>query len=128
MQIFSKRISSAGIITGINVSNPHNDRTIRVKALWDTGCSISSISSSVVNRLELEPIGDRIQITSAVGYHWQHHYKVNLNFDNNNFIKNFTVLDFPRVDDVEFLIGMDLIQKGRLLIENNRASFSFIVK
>ena len=128
LQIFSKRISSAGIITRLNLSNPYNNRTIRVKTLWDTGCSDSSISSSVVEHLGLEPIGDRIQMTSAVGHHWQHHYKVNLYFDGNNFIKNFTVLDFPRVDDVNFLIGMDLIQKGRLLIENNRASFSLIVR
>ncbi|MHB9012398.1 MAG: aspartyl protease family protein [Ignavibacteriaceae bacterium] len=128
LQIFSKKVSSnTGIITRLKISNPYDGRTITVKALWDTGCSDSSISSSVVERLRLEPIGDRIQMTSAVGFHWQHHYKVNLNFDNNNFIKNFTVLDFPRVDDVEFLIGMDLILKGRLLIENSSASFCFMV-
>ena len=128
LKIFSKKVSSnSSIITRLYISNPQDEESIMVKALWDTGCSESSISSSVVERLRLKPIGDLIKITSAVGYHWQHRYNVNLNFDNNTFIKNFTVLDLPPIDDIEFLIGMDIILKGRLLIENNRASFSFIV-
>ena len=121
--VFNQKIKNGEIVTNVTLSDTDNKIYTTAPAVWDTGCSQSSIGESLAETLNLQPIATT-RIKSVVGYHNQFLYKVNFHFKD-YLIKDLIVSDMPEVDEIKILIGLDIISKGRLVVEKKRASFEF---
>lgn len=95
--------------------------------LWDTGASGTVISSDVVNKLGLLPIG-KTKAYNANGEAIVNVYLINL------FLPNKVAFPFIKVTEgilngIDLLIGMDVISLGDFSITNvsNKTTFSFRV-
>lgn len=88
------------------------------KAVWDTGATSSVIAESVVRRLGLKPI-DTGALFTATGQAEVPVYLLDVHLAGNLTIRNLRVFGSPMENrDVEFLVGMDIISKGKLVIDN----------
>lgn len=96
------------------------------KGLWDTGASKSSITQKIVDDLNLTPIGNTT-ISTANGVVAVNTYFVDIGLPNGVTIKNVLVSCADLGDDIDILIGMDIIRHGDFSITNinNRTTFSF---
>lgn len=97
------------------------------KAMWDTGASRSVISSNVVRALHLKPVTKMTAHTpssSAVTFG----YYIDLYLPNNLKIDNLLVMEADPYG-CDMLIGMDVITKGDLMVNNSdgKTSFTFRV-
>lgn len=93
--------------------------------LWDTGASGTVISSTVVEQLNLKPIG-KVKTFHANGESLVNVYAINI------FLPNQVGFHFVRVTEgvlngFHFLIGMDIINMGDFSITNvaGNTTFSF---
>ena len=96
------------------------------KGLWDTGASKSSITQKIVDDLNLTPIGNAT-ISTANGIVTVNTYFVNIGLPNRVTIRDVLVSCADLGDDIDILIGMDIIRHGDFLITNtnNKTTFSF---
>ena len=96
------------------------------RGIWDTGASKSSIDKRVVSELGLFPIGKE-NISTANGIATVNTYLVNLTLPNQVTVANVSVTGTDLGNDVDILIGMDIIQLGDFSITNinNTTTFSF---
>lgn len=103
------------------------DKNIPVTAAWDTGTAYTCISRELANQLKLEPIGINSLHTSN-GIHDSKRYMVDIML-NNRAIYTLKVAEHPFIhnDNVDLLIGMDIISEGDFTIStyNGKTSFSF---
>lgn len=92
----------------------------KVRAVFDTGASRSSVPTFVINTLKLNPTGNFDIIMDASG-----HNQFLLTY-NMTFIIDGKQIDFePTIRSIPFmLIGMDIISQGKLVIENNVLEFT----
>lgn len=100
---------------------------IQFMGLWDTGASGSVISKTVVDKLDLKPIG-KSKVFHANGESIVNVYAINL------FLPNQVGFQFVKVTEgilngFELLIGMDIITTGDFSITNvgGKTTFSFRV-
>lgn len=99
------------------------------RALWDTGASITCISTNVVNKLSLTPSG-RQTIQTPGGQKIVNTYLVDVSLPN-----GVTFSDVPVCDSeigsqgLDVLIGMDLISLGDFSItqQGGKTMFSFCI-
>ena len=97
------------------------------KALWDTGASRSVISSNVVRALHLKSVTKMKAYTPSSSYE-PYGYYIDLYLPNDLKIENLLVMEGePYRCDI--LIGMDVITKGDLMVNNSdgKTSFTFRV-
>lgn len=114
------------IDSNIRNENMSIDINKKWRGLWDTGASKSSIDKRVVNELGLTPIGKEM-ISTANGVISVNTYFVNLTLPNHVTIKNVLVTCADLGNDIDILIGMDIIRHGDFSITNtnNSTTFSF---
>jgi hypothetical protein len=101
-----------------NKPTPAGLQSYRTKALWDTGASKSVLSTSVVQKLGLTPIG-KCQVHHGDGESERNTYVVNFRLPNTVGFAGMVVTDFPPShNSFEVLVGMDVIRHGDLSISN----------
>ena len=98
------------------------------RGLWDTGASQSSITQRIVDYLGLIPVGNT-NISTANGNVRVNTYLVNIGLPNQVLIPNVLVSCADLGEDIDVLIGMDIICHGDFSITNNnrKTTFSFRV-
>lgn len=96
------------------------------RGLWDTGASKSSITQRIVDDLNLIPVGNA-NISTANGLVTVNTYFVDFGLPNGVTVKNVLVSCADLGDDIDVLIGMDIIRHGDFSITNvnNKTTFSF---
>ena len=96
------------------------------RGLWDTGASKSSINQKIVDDLSLIPVG-KINISTANGVVPVNAYFVDIGLPNGVTVKNVLVSCADLGNDIDVLIGMDIIRHGDFAITNtnNKTTFSF---
>ncbi len=105
----------------------HDHRIIQVKALWDTGASISCISDRLVQQLDLHLL-DHEKVVTASGVENMPLLMGHLVFPNQTHFLGWEILQFRYGDDdCDLIIGMDVINQGDFSITNfgGRTLFSF---
>ena len=111
----------------VSVFNPleHLPKTLKFKALWDTGAMASVISSNVVHSLGLKPVG-KARVFHANGESMVYTYLINISLPNNIDFSSLLVTE-GMLSDTDVLIGMDIISKGDFAITafdgNTKLSF-----
>lgn len=96
------------------------------KGLWDTGASRSSITQRIVDDLALIPIG-QTNVSTANGIVPVNTYLVDIGLPNGVTIRNVTSSCCDLGEDIDILIGMDIIKHGDFSITNvnGKTTFSF---
>ena len=96
------------------------------RGLWDTGASKSSINKRIADDLSLIPVGN-INISTANGVVPVNTYFVDVGLPNGVTVKNVLVSCADLGDDIDILIGMDIIRHGDFSVTNvnNKTTFSF---
>lgn len=92
--------------------------------LWDTGASKSSITQRIVDDLQLIPVGST-NISTANGIVTVNTYFVDIWLPNHVTVKNVLVSCADLGDDIDVLIGMDIIRHGDFAITNTDKSTTF---
>lgn len=94
--------------------------------LWDTGASNSCINQRIVDDLSLIPIGNK-KISTANGMTIVNSYFVDIGLPNHVVVKNVLVSCADLGEDIDVLLGMDIITHGDFSITNtnNKTTFSF---
>lgn len=94
--------------------------------LWDTGASNSSIDKRVAEYLGLESAG-KVCLSTANGDIFVDSYFVNIGLPNGVIVENLFVSESDLGDEIDVLIGMDVISKGDFSITNfnGKTTFSF---
>lgn len=111
-------------------SNVRNTNKILVPkkwcGLWDTGASRSSITQRIVDDLDLIPVGNT-NISTANGVVTVNTYFVDFGLPNGVTVKDVLVSCSDLGDDIDILIGMDIIRHGDFAITNTnkQTTFSF---
>lgn len=86
-------------------------------ALWDTGASRSTISQRVVDHLHLTPVGIA-KVSTANGLADVKTYIVDIGLPNQVIVPNILVSCANLGDEIDALIGMDIITLGDFSITN----------
>ena len=108
----------------VSVNELHPEFT-PFKAIWDTGAMRSSISTAVVEKLGISPLGFA-RVFHADGESMQQVYVVNVLLPNNMEVKTVTVTE-AKMTDIDVLIGMDIISicDFALTSSGGKTKFSF---
>jgi hypothetical protein len=103
-------------------------KTIKVRALWDTGAMLSAITPEVAQGLNLVPF-NRVKVNGINNISMADMVKVSIKLPNLVDVKNSNVTVCNLVKDVDLLIGMDIIMLGDFCISNGerRTLFSFVI-
>ncbi len=98
------------------------------RALWDTGAGITSITKKVVDECQLVAIG-KIDITGVNGTSRCNLYLIELYLPNGVYVPELPVAESQGIlgDNIDLLIGMDIISLGDFAVNNynGRTSFTF---
>jgi len=95
-----------------------------IKALIDTGATITSISRAVATDLSLTPTG-RVQTLGVHGPGWSNQYFVNLTFTGSDItLENRLVLDMePHHEHFDMLIGRDILSAALFIYDGITGEF-----
>jgi predicted aspartyl protease len=95
------------------------------KAIWDTGAMKSVVSTRIVDRLGLSPIG-KIRVYHANGESLVGQYLVNIILPN-QIGCSFLQVTEGNISDTDVLIGMDIISRGDFAVTaaGGKTKFSF---
>ena len=98
------------------------------KAMWDTGSTLSGITQEIVDLLGLTPI-KKLTAHTSNGSVLVDVYKVSLVLPNNIMVGNVAVSCNNMDDDIDVLIGMNVIRLGDFALTNKdrKSTFSFRV-
>ena len=109
------------------VTVAHCDKLCRSEhncnAIWDTGATSSMITRRIAQKLNLHSIG-KVRIAGVHGAVNTNIYTVDIRFGNGFTIPNVTVSEADDGGGFDVLIGMDIINQGRLLIDGSGAGVS----
>lgn len=102
------------------------EASISWRALWDTGATTSLITPHIVEKCNLKPIGV-LEIAVAGNIHRVSSYFVDIRLPNNVTITNMTLGCIELPNNIDVLIGMDIITLGDFAITNagGRTMISF---
>lgn len=103
------------------------DKSIQVRAVWDTGAMTSCVSAHVVEQLSLIATG-KIKMHTPSGEDDRNTYLVDLRLPNDLLIEDLVVADSEiGSQSIGILIGMDVICRGDLAVSNydGKTVFSF---
>lgn len=110
------------IIFPVILCNPKNlSINICTNCLLDTGATVSCISNEVIDKLKLS-ICKETMVSDASGLFNAFTYKVNvfLKKDMHFSIEATKLSQFPEEISIGFILGMDILSKGDLLISNSK--------
>ncbi len=102
-------------------------KEIPVRAGWDTGSTYSCISKEFIEKYGLIPIGND-QLHSAYGTNNSGVYDIDILIHNTKiFNSTASMQPYIHADNVDLLIGMDVITEGdfRIYNSNGKICFSF---
>lgn len=101
-------------------------KSIKWKAVWDTGATKTCISPSVAKSLGVSPLGKATISTASEKIVECDTYCVDIILPNKVNAANFVVVE-SNLTDCDLLIGMDIIQQGDFAISNydGKTQFSF---
>lgn len=131
---FTERIplDSTGIYSYVKLMSPDvsQRKAVIAKAMWDTGATLSTISSRIFKELKL-PAGDNIKLSAPFGSLQSFKSKALVSICKNGVRIDTTVAiaDFSDCKDkTEVTLGLDFISKGDFALshdENGFPIFSF---
>lgn len=113
------------LINEVNIL--YNNKSLKVKALWDTGATSSCISHGVVESLALTSVGNKA-IQTPTGLGQVNEYLVDVLLPNNVKVNNLVVCDSEiGAQGIGILIGMDVINLGDFSVSNynQKTTFTF---
>jgi len=99
-------------------------RKITVSALWDTGATLSAITPDTAQKLNLVPF-NRVKVNGINNTSMADVVKISIKLPNLIELKNYNVAVCNLIKDVDFLIGMDIIQLGDFSISNGAGKTLF---
>ena len=127
-------IRSEGILdslrTSIAISSDIAEENINEPILWtgiwDTGANYTAIDKRVAKKLKLSPVG-MTNVFTANGIMEVNAYYINVGLPNGVIVKDLLVSESDLGDEIDVLIGMDVISKGDFSITNynGKTTFSF---
>jgi hypothetical protein len=96
------------------------------RGIWDTGATASCINQKIVDDLKLIPLG-KTEISTANGLKDVNTYLIDIGLPNNVIVQNVLVSCADLGNNLDLLIGMDIISLGDFAITNvnGRTIFSF---
>jgi predicted aspartyl protease len=105
-----------------------NSDAVDVYALLDTGASVTCISQTLADKLNLKTVGQGIMDTAG-GIHKTNLYYIDLLMRNDISFINIQAMEFTGSKRFDILIGMDILTLGDLAITNagQRTVISFRV-
>lgn len=96
----------------------YEDRSVRVRAVWDTGATNSCISTEAAKALSLVESG-KVRISTPSGNAERNTYLVDIELPNNVRIKDLVVSDSEIGGQaIGMLVGMDVIGAGDFSVSN----------
>lgn len=106
----------------IEIIETVSNHKAKIKAIWDTGATGTSVTSSVVKRLGLVPTGSAY-VNTAAGLTIQNTYTVNITLSSGVTIFSVIVYEVPGLaGGCDALIGMDIITLGDMSITNHNGN------
>lgn len=113
------------LITDIVIKN--KNKSVNVKALWDTGATTSAVSSRVVKELSL-PYVRTADVSMPISSDVVDVYMVTVQISDEIIYDNLEVFELPfENQETDFIIGMNIISTGEFHVSNinNITAFSF---
>ncbi len=107
------------LVTKVRLYSLSEDRTVECEAVWDTGAAYSGISHAMAVELQLLEIGKARQKT-ANGERVCSVYAIKATVwpsDGRPYISTPREFDVAKDSSIQFLIGMDIIKRGRFTTE-----------
>ncbi|MBO4963750.1 MAG: retroviral-like aspartic protease family protein [Prevotella sp.] len=110
------------VVTECTVSNvavdDHTklDDGVHCLAIWDSGATSSIITRDIIEKLNLQPVG-LCQVAGIHGTEYEYTYYINLQVPGEMTFKILEVTEGD-LEDVDVLIGMDVISQGDFCISN----------
>lgn len=105
--------------------------TVRLKALWDSGATLTAIKPELRDKLELCMVraGSSAKIAGLGGFFDANYTVLSLRLWENFEINWCPVYVLDYSVDVDIIIGMDIIGMGDFVVCNttNKTSFSFVI-
>lgn len=106
------------IIGKVELKTAYRDDIHELHAVWDTGASMSFISEKLARKLNLVPI-DTGEVVTINGSKEAVYYIVDVSLSNEIVFRNLRVCGAQtNREDIEFIIGMDIIAKGNFSLRN----------
>lgn len=122
--IVPRLITECGVCEAyIDVPGGQHPNGFKVRALWDTGASCTTISKNIVRELGLIPIGFG-DVFHAGGSGKAGVYKINVLLPNNIEFPAIRVLDSD-LYGFDILIGMDIISQGDFAVTHSDGKTTF---
>ena len=94
------------------------------KSLWDTGATTTGVNIDLVHKLKLRPFR-KISAQGAHGKKTVDIYLIDLEIPNNIMFKNIRATGLELGEDVDVLVGMDIIMAGDFAITNSNGKTTF---
>ncbi len=105
------------IVSNVDVGdNSKQSNGERCLAIWDFGATSSIITRNIMDKLKLQPVGV-CQVTGIHGTEDEYTYYVDLMVPGEMTFKTLEVTE-GELEDVDVLIGMDVISQGDFCISN----------
>ena len=108
------------------ISTESNKEFHAFKCLWDTGATNSVITKKVIRKLSLQSTG-KINTKGVHGEKIANTYIIDIVLPNRVCFQNVKVSEGEIIDNIDVIIGMDIIQSGDFAIANadNKTTFSY---
>ena len=91
---------------------------IKLKAVWDTGATHTVITHRVARLLDLKPTG-KVTVFGINSQAIVNRYMVDIGLPNKIIFRNFEVTESDlNSEEIDILVGMDIIQQGDFAIAN----------
>ena len=105
------------IVSNVDVGdNSKQSNGERILAIWDSGATSSIITRNIIDKLKLQPVGV-CQVAGIHGTEYEYTYYVDLMVPGEMTFKTLEVTEGD-LEDVDVLIGMDVISQGDFCISN----------
>lgn len=110
---------SSVLFDEIKISDANNfpNNYILKLAIWDTGATGCTITSKIVNELNLIPTGRKI-VHTANGVATQNSFLIDLVLPNNIIFRAIEATETQSLGEFDMLIGMNIISTGDFSITN----------
>lgn len=114
------------IISEVVVFNPYSKKSIKAKALWDTGATCSVISNTLAKNILLKNIC-HAKMRHANGIEEVPVFVAEIKLPNQVVIPKLTMLSCNPIHEFDLIIGMDIIARGDFAItsKDGNTKFSF---
>ncbi|MCK4312600.1 MAG: retroviral-like aspartic protease family protein [Candidatus Cloacimonetes bacterium] len=127
---YSNKINVIFTDLGISLPTIHSNQkeTIhKIKAIWDTGATNTTITKALATNLKLKPVG-KVTVKGVNSTSIEDTYLLDIYLPNKVVVKALKVTECSALSsDFKMLIGMDIIGLGDFAItnKNNKTTLSF---